>query len=73
MEVRELEASDIGKIVDYFIQADSCFLKGMGAEKSKLPKRETWIQNLQFELFKPYIIKDNYYIIWLIDKQPVGH
>ena len=72
-EIREFVKSDIEKIVDYFIDAESDFLKGMGADKSKLPKREKWIRNLQSELIKPYREKDYYYIIWLLDDEPVGH
>jgi len=37
ISVRAMKRSDIVLIVDYFINADSEFLKGMGAEKSKLP------------------------------------
>jgi len=40
LTVREMQLSDIEKIVDYFVNADLEFLKGMGADKSKLPKRE---------------------------------
>ncbi|WP_298517256.1 GNAT family protein [uncultured Kordia sp.] len=71
--VREFIASDIEKIVAYFMDAEKDYLKGMGADKSKLPNREKWTQNLQSELAKPYKEKSNYYIIWLIDNTPVGH
>ena len=73
IEVREFIESDIEKIVDYFVQADSIFLKGMGAKKNKLPNRDSWIKALQLELAKPYSEKSCFYIIWLIDNQPVGH
>ena len=73
IEVRESIEPDIEKIVDYFVQADTDFLRGMGAEKSKLPRRENWIENLQSELAKPYNKKGYYYIIWLKDNQPIGH
>lgn len=73
VEIREFVESDIEKIVDYFIDAESDFLKGMGADKSKLPERKEWIHNLQSELIKPYREKDYYYIIWLLDGRPVGH
>ena len=72
-EIREFIISDIEKIVDYFIDAESDFLKRMGAEKNKLPKRTRWIQNLQSELIKPYKEKGYYYIIWLLDGKPIGH
>ena len=72
-EVRELIKSDIVKIVDYFISADSDFLKGMGADKGKLPRRDKWIQSIQSELEKPYVEKGYHYMIWLLDEEPVGH
>lgn len=73
LTVRELKLSDIEKIVDYFVKSDKVFLIKMGADKSKLPKREEWIKKLEFEYNKPYNKKEFYYIIWLIDNKPVGH
>jgi len=73
LSVREMQQNDIEKIVDYFVKADADFLKGMGADKSKLPEREDWIAKLQLEYEKPYLKKEFYYIIWLIDHEPVGH
>lgn len=73
LTVREIQANDIEKIVNYFINADSEFLKGMGANKSKLPKKGDWIKKLESELIKPYKNKEYYYIIWLLDNEEVGH
>ena len=72
-EIREFVESDIATIVDYFLQADAAFLRGMGADKDKLPSREKWIQKLTTELDKPYPTKKYHYIIWLRDGQAVGH
>ena len=73
LSVREMTLSDIEHIVDYFVNADDDFLTGMGADKSKLPKREEWIKKLQLEHNKSYSEKEFYYIIWCIDDLPVGH
>ena len=73
LTVRELLDSDIHHIVGYFIDADPDFLRGMGADVNKLPKRKDWIRKLQLELAKPYLEKNYYYIIWLLDAQPIGH
>ena len=73
LAVRELILSDIEKVVDYFINSNAGFLKGMGADKSKLPEKKEWTEKLKLEFKKPYAQKEFYYIIWLIDKQPVGH
>ncbi len=73
LNVREIQENDIERIVNYFIDADVEFLKGMGADKSKLPNREDWIKKLESELKKSYKNKEFYYIIWLLDDQEVGH
>jgi ribosomal-protein-alanine N-acetyltransferase len=73
IKVREIEPNDIEKIVDYFVNSDAEFLNAMGADKSKFPEREEWIEKLESEFEKIYKKKESYFIIWLIDDQPVGH
>jgi len=73
LSVRELQLADIEKVVDYFVHADTEFLKGMGADKSKLPEKKEWMEILKLEIKKSYAQKEFYYIIWLADKQPIGH
>jgi len=68
-----MQLDDIEKVVDYFVKADTEFLKGMGADKNKIPKRQDWIDKLRLEYNKPYDQKAFYYIIWLINDEPVGH
>lgn len=73
LTVREMTLADIPKIVDYFLLAESDYLKGMGADKLKLPKREDWINKLIFEHDQDYQNKSFYYIIWEINGQAIGH
>jgi ribosomal-protein-alanine N-acetyltransferase len=73
LTVREIQVNEIEKIVDYFVNADIEFLKGMGADKSKLPKKKEWIEKLESEFKKSYAKKEFYYIIWLSDNQAIGH
>jgi len=73
LTVREMKSEDIALVVDYFLDAEEDFIRGMGAEKSKLPNREDWIKKLQLEVKKAYHDKEFYYIIWLLDDEPVGH
>ena len=73
LRVREIQTNDIEKIVNYFVNADAEFLKDMGADKSRLPKRDDWIEKLESELIKPYKNKEFYYIIWLLGNQEIGH
>lgn len=73
LTVREIQANEIEKIVDYFVNADAEFLKEMGADKSKLPKKKEWIEKLESEFIKSNAEKEYYYIIWLFDNQAIGH
>ncbi|WP_425075271.1 GNAT family N-acetyltransferase [Psychroserpens sp. S379A] len=73
IEVRALKPSDIESIVDYFHNSSIDFLKGMGADKSKLPSRTNWIKNLQSEYKKTFETKGYYYVIWLLDGEAIGH
>jgi len=73
LSIREMNLKDIEKVVDYFVDADDKYLSGMGADKNKLPERESWISKLRIEVKKEYVQKEFYYIIWLLDNQPVGH
>ena len=73
LTVRPWKQDDIEHIVDYFLNGDIAFLRGMGAAKQKLPKREDWIQKLELEFNKTNLEKGYYYIIWILDNNPAGH
>lgn len=70
---REMTPTDVERVVDYFSNADAAYLKGMGADKSKLPVREEWIAAIQAELNKSFDEKQLYYVIWEVDGKPIGH
>lgn len=73
ISVREIEERDFENIVDYFLQADKDFLTAMGADASKLPERNKWLQILADEFSKPVEGKQFYYVIWLFNDKPIGH
>lgn len=73
ISVREMLLSDAGLIADYFLSADPEFITGMGAYPEKLPERNNWLNLLHEEYHKPYKKKNFYYIIWLLDNDPIGH
>ena len=68
-----MKESDINLVVDYFINAEPGFLKGMGADKNKLPERSEWITKLTEDLYEPIKEKQFYYVIWQIEDEPFGH
>lgn len=70
---REMTPTDAERVVDYFSNSDEGYLKGMGAEKSKLPPREDWVAAIQAELDKPFEEKQLYYVIWEVEGEAIGH
>lgn len=71
--VREISNNDAPLVVSYFLDAETWFLHKMGVDISKLPERDDWIEKIKSQIDKPIIKKKFYYIIWLIDGEPVGH
>jgi RimJ/RimL family protein N-acetyltransferase len=64
---------DVDLIINYFLQADDGFLRGMGVDPDKLPSRNTWRKLLLEDLVRPIPRKNFYYLIWELDGSPVGH
>lgn len=73
ISVREIQASDIELITQYWTTADPAFLTGMGVDLSKLPAKEDWTKMLTDQLSKPLKEKPSYCIIWEVNNEPIGH
>jgi len=73
IKVSEVTASEVSLIGDYWFNADAAYLKGMGADKHKLPTREDFAKMLHNQLSLPYSEKAAYALIWKLDDVPVGH
>jgi RimJ/RimL family protein N-acetyltransferase len=73
LSVRPLELNDIENVVDYFLNADDDFLIQMGADRSKFPSREEWMSIIESNYYLSPDKKSFFYIIWLLDGNPVGH
>jgi RimJ/RimL family protein N-acetyltransferase len=73
LTVRELAEADIKLIIDYWLNADSEFLQGMGVDLNKLPAREQMKQFLSEQVSAPIEQKRSYCLIWEMDGKPIGH
>ncbi len=71
--VQKMEREDIESIVNYFLNASTDYLLGMGAEPSKLPDKATWTAYLETELSKENADKDIFYTIWQVNGKKIGH
>ena len=73
LSIRKASKVDFPLIVDYFLNADAKFLQDMGADITKLPKREEWLSLLGIELDKNVEEQRFFYLIWLANGKPIGH
>ena len=73
LTTRPIQKNDIPFLINYWMSADADFLKGMGADISKVPPREEWEKMLLNQIDTPLNKKNSYCIIWLLDQHPVGH
>ncbi len=60
-------------VLDYFFQADEVFLRAMGVDPAKLPRRDAWLDRLLADLGREDREKETYYLAWSNDGAPVGH
>jgi len=70
---RELRINDINSIINYFLQADHRYLKGMGVESSKLLPAAEWRKIILEDEKRSREQKIFYFVIWEVDNTPVGH
>jgi RimJ/RimL family protein N-acetyltransferase len=65
--------ADYERMVDYFLQSDVAFLRGMGVDPARLPAREAWLGRLLPDLDRDDGEKQTYFLGWFYDETPVGH
>jgi len=65
--------SDYERVVDYFLNADEPFLRGMGVDPNKLPDREVWLNRLLLDLTRPDSHKKTFYVGWDYEGTRIGH
>ena len=73
LSVREIQASDIDKLVQYWLGSDPVYLEGMGVDVKKLFTKEQFTNMLLTQLQLPYEQKNAYCIIWESDGNAIGH
>ena len=61
------------QMVDYFLEGDDPFLRGMGVDRAKLPSRDDWIASALRDHDRPNSEKERGYLAWVYDGRAVGH
>ena len=73
LTVREIQASDIPLIVDYWLTSEEAYLTGMGVDLNKLPAKEQLTSNILKQINTPIEQRNAYCIIWQLNNKPIGH
>jgi len=74
LEVRPFSSSlDHERVVDYFLNADSSYLRGMGVDPSLLPDRDSWLRTLVADLERDDREKKTCFVAWIYNGEAVGH
>ncbi len=70
--VRELELSEVGFRIDYFLEASNEYLQTLGVERARLPERDAWLAHYAQEFSLPIRARESYLLAWELDGQLVG-
>lgn len=74
VEVRPFTTIDeFERVVDYFLNADEAYLRGMGVDPVLLPERDVWLASLVADLERDDRKKKTCYVAWIHNGVPVGH
>ena len=60
-------------MIDYFLDADDAYLRGMAVDRSRLPSREQWLRDVVLDQNRPDDCKQRLYVGWFYDGRLVGH
>ena len=72
LTVREMMASEVDVIIQYFQDSTPEHLETLGVDPTRLPPVQSWRERLQRECTLPIEQRTMMLVIWLSDGQPVG-
>jgi len=73
-EVRPFSSKrDCERVVDYFLNANPSYLRGMGVDPSLLPDRDCWLRTLIADLERDDREKKTCFVTWIYNGEAVGH
>lgn len=73
LSIRPLEENDIPNIVQYWFENSDENMLQIGADKSKFSSPTEFAQSLKTACHTPLAQSKVYYLVWLIDNQPIGY
>jgi len=71
--VRPMQSADLPKYTAYWKNASPAFLRGMGADLTKMNDIDARMSRMETWIAMSIEQTDNYYLTWLIDGQACGH
>jgi RimJ/RimL family protein N-acetyltransferase len=73
LSIRALEEVDITYVVSYWHSLSEDDIKRMGIDPTRIPSADIFREKLRAQLTMPSDQHQTFYMIWLIDNQPVGY
>lgn len=71
--LREMSLDETLLMIRYFREGSPEFLRGMGADPSKLPLEADWFDALQRDFSNSLDQREFFYLVWLAHDEPIGH
>ena len=71
--IREMTPGEQTRVIDYFLNADRDFLRGMGVDPARLPDRASWFDLIQEDMERPMEKRQLFYLFWEKQGRAVGH
>jgi RimJ/RimL family protein N-acetyltransferase len=72
LTVREMMASEIDVVIEYFLGATTEYLEILGVDPSRLPAADGWRERFRREDGKSIEQRSWMVLLWLMDNRPVG-
>ena len=69
---RPMLAAEADLIIDYFHNASSEFLRGLGVDPGKLPPRDKWRAHYDREFSQPIEKRNSFLVLWELTLSPIG-
>ncbi|MFT4660114.1 MAG: ribosomal-protein-alanine N-acetyltransferase [Patiriisocius sp.] len=73
IKIREIQRGDIESIVNYWLHSDPEYLKDMGVDLDKLPKRKSLSEMLNEQIDTPMAEKNSLALICEFEETTIGH
>jgi RimJ/RimL family protein N-acetyltransferase len=70
--VRPMRLEEVGIRIDYFHDASDEYLAQLGADRARMPGRDTWRAYYEEDFARPLAERETYNLIWEVEGHAIG-